>query len=249
MTNKAIILAGGLGSRMKKRTKILPKCLLKIGDKPIICYLIDFLIIAGITNIIISTRKEYVTIIENALKKYKKLKINIKIISNNAHKKSATLALLNIVKIVTIKEPFLLLLSDIFYLNYPFKNLDFGQKDDILYGAKPNYLLNTKNEGIIKSNKKNIITEIIKYSKTPSKNLRWSGMAICGSSFWIDLSNCFKKYPSQIKHLENIFQNRINKKRKVHVIKSPNFININKPIDLLLANLINRLWIHKNTKK
>lgn len=244
MTNKVLILAGGLGSRIKKRTKNLPKCLLKVGKKPIICYLIDSLVAAGMINIIISTRKESVGAIKNALNKYKKQKINIKIIANSAHKKSVIQALAEVPKLITIKEPFILLLSDIFYLNYPFNNLRISQKGDMLYGAKPGYLLNTKSEGVIKNNKNQIITQITKHAKTPSKGLRWSGMAICGELFWIDLFNYLKKHSSPTKNLEDVFQNRINKKRRVCVMESPNFININRSKDLLLANLIKRLWFH-----
>jgi len=244
MSNKALLLAGGFGSRIKKRAKNSPKCLLKVGDKPIICYLVDSLIKAGIVDIIISTRKEYFCIIKKALNKYKKTKI--KIIANSAHKKSVIQALAKVPKLTPLKEPFILLLSDIFYLDHPFSNLKFDQKGDILYGAKPNYLLNIKNEGIIKNNKNGLITHIIKRTKIPSKCLRWSGMAICGTSFWNDLSNYLKNHPSPIKDLESIFQNRINQKRRLYVMKSPNFININWPKDLFLANLINNLWIHKN---
>jgi len=52
----AVIMAGGLGSRLKPLTDNLPKPLLKIGDKTIIDYNIDRLISFGIDDFWISVR-------------------------------------------------------------------------------------------------------------------------------------------------------------------------------------------------
>ena len=41
MINKAVILCGGLGSRLAEETKIIPKPMVKIGQKPIVCHIID----------------------------------------------------------------------------------------------------------------------------------------------------------------------------------------------------------------
>ena len=46
----SVIMAGGLGSRLKKLTKTTPKPLLKVGDKPIIQHTIDRLYKFGIKN-------------------------------------------------------------------------------------------------------------------------------------------------------------------------------------------------------
>ena len=39
---QVVILAGGLGSRLSEETKIIPKALVKIGNKPIILHLINY---------------------------------------------------------------------------------------------------------------------------------------------------------------------------------------------------------------
>jgi len=49
-----VIMAGGKGARLKPLTDSIPKPLLKLGDKPIIDYVIDHLIEFGIENIHIS---------------------------------------------------------------------------------------------------------------------------------------------------------------------------------------------------
>ena len=66
----AIILAGGKGARLWPLTKEVPKPMLPIKGKPIICHQIELLKKYGLNNIIISIG--YLgEIIENCLKDYK----------------------------------------------------------------------------------------------------------------------------------------------------------------------------------
>jgi glucose-1-phosphate thymidylyltransferase len=52
---KGIVLAGGLGSRLRPLTKITNKHLLPIYDKPMVYYPIEMLVEAGITDIMLVT--------------------------------------------------------------------------------------------------------------------------------------------------------------------------------------------------
>ena len=52
---KAVILCGGLGSRLSEETKIIPKPLVKIGSIPIIEHIIRFYRYYGIEEFILST--------------------------------------------------------------------------------------------------------------------------------------------------------------------------------------------------
>jgi glucose-1-phosphate thymidylyltransferase len=56
---KGIILAGGSGSRLAPLTMVTNKHLLPVYNKPMICYPIQTLVSAGITDIIIVTGGEY----------------------------------------------------------------------------------------------------------------------------------------------------------------------------------------------
>ena len=50
---QVVILAGGLGTRLSEETKIIPKALVKIGNKPIITHLINYYQSYGYNDFII----------------------------------------------------------------------------------------------------------------------------------------------------------------------------------------------------
>ena len=70
---KVIILAGGLGTRLSEYTKLVPKPMVKILNKPIIEYIIEFYSSFGIKNFIIATGYKSKVIKEyfNKKKKFK----------------------------------------------------------------------------------------------------------------------------------------------------------------------------------
>jgi mannose-1-phosphate guanylyltransferase len=52
---QAVILAGGLGTRLRPYTFLLPKAMLPVGPKPIMEHLLEWLRTWGITDVIVST--------------------------------------------------------------------------------------------------------------------------------------------------------------------------------------------------
>ena len=47
---KALILAGGLGTRLRPLTDVIPKCLLPIGGRTLLDYWVECLVEAGIVG-------------------------------------------------------------------------------------------------------------------------------------------------------------------------------------------------------
>ena len=55
MTTKALLLAGGFGTRLRPITETVPKCLVPIAGKPLLDYWLDALEKAGIQDVLINT--------------------------------------------------------------------------------------------------------------------------------------------------------------------------------------------------
>jgi D-glycero-alpha-D-manno-heptose 1-phosphate guanylyltransferase len=68
---EAIILAGGLGTRLKAVTQNLPKPMAPIGSKPFLQFLIDYLIEQGVNRVILSVGYKHEKISSYFKDKYK----------------------------------------------------------------------------------------------------------------------------------------------------------------------------------
>ncbi len=77
MINKAIILAGGMGTRMSPLTKAVNKQLLPIYDKPLIFYPLSILMLAKIKDILIIVNKGQLNQYKKILPDGKRLGINL----------------------------------------------------------------------------------------------------------------------------------------------------------------------------
>ena len=77
MIKKAIILAGGMGTRMSPLTKAVNKQLLPLYDKPLIFYPLSVLMLAGIKNILIIVNKGQLNQFRKILPEKNNLGINI----------------------------------------------------------------------------------------------------------------------------------------------------------------------------
>ena len=78
MIKKAIILAGGMGTRMSPLTKAVNKQLLPLYDKPLIYYPLSVLMLAGIRDILIIVNKGQLNQFKKILPEKNNIGINIK---------------------------------------------------------------------------------------------------------------------------------------------------------------------------
>lgn len=70
MVKEAIILAGGLGTRLREAVPDLPKCMAPVAGKPFLSYVIDHLRIQGIEHFIFSLGYKWEVIEEYLQKEY-----------------------------------------------------------------------------------------------------------------------------------------------------------------------------------
>tara|TARA_A100001011_G_C14315959_1_gene847995 strand:- start:1367 stop:2062 length:696 start_codon:yes stop_codon:yes gene_type:complete len=77
---KVVILAGGKGTRLSEYTKLIPKPMVKIGNKPIIHHIIDHYLKYNLKDFIIAGGYKY-SIIKDYFKKKRIKKANIEVIN------------------------------------------------------------------------------------------------------------------------------------------------------------------------
>ncbi|MGY4416269.1 NDP-sugar pyrophosphorylase family protein [Bradyrhizobium sp. LB7.1] len=69
MVDTAVILAGGLGTRLEEETQIIPKPMVQIGESPVLWHIMKLYSVGGISNFVIClgykgyTIKEYFAIL------------------------------------------------------------------------------------------------------------------------------------------------------------------------------------------
>ena len=152
---KAVILAGGLGKRVRPYTLFLPKPMLPLGDKPILGHLINWTKKQGVKEIIICT--SYMSdIIENHFDDGKKYGVNIKYVK--AKKPLGTAGQLKSAQ-KYLKDTFLCIYSDSLFNFKVNSAIKFHKKNNPLVAMVVcNYETKLK-YGMIELNKDNSVSE------------------------------------------------------------------------------------------
>ena len=124
---EAIILSGGRGTRVKKFTNKIPKCLIDINGKPFLYYQLKYLKKNNINNVILSTGYK-----SHQIKDYIKKNINfinIKIVSDGKSFLGTGGAINKSIKF--LKDYFFVIYGDSF-LNFKLQNLKSKKKNSIM---------------------------------------------------------------------------------------------------------------------
>ena len=129
MIKQAVILAGGMGTRLKDITKEMPKGFLEIDEIPIVEQSIQKLIASGIEEIIIGTGhcNEWY---DDLAKKYH----IIKTIKNENYENTSSMGTLEVCAPL-IKDEFLLLESDLIYDEVGLKVLINDKRDNVILAS------------------------------------------------------------------------------------------------------------------
>lgn len=108
----AVILAGGLGTRLRKAAPDVPKAMAPIGGRPFLEHQLDFWIAAGITRFVLSVGYRREVIIEHFGEEYRGARIDYAVEETPLGTGGG---LLRAVKALDENTPFLLLNGDTFF--------------------------------------------------------------------------------------------------------------------------------------
>ena len=210
---KAIIIAGGSGSRLKPITNLISKQSLPIYDKPMIYYPLSIVMLLKIKEIQIVTNEESNLYFKNLLGDGRKLGIKISYKIQRSPKGIAH-AIKICKKFINKKNVCVILGDNIFYGQSLIKNITSAIKDPlgaIIFGY---YMKDPNKYGVIKINKKK---EPVKIIEKPNKII--SNYAIPGLYFFDkELINFINKIkPSKRNELEVV--DLINQYLKIKKLK------------------------------
>jgi len=125
---KAVILAAGVGSRLKPITERIPKALINLGGKPLIAHSIETLIDHGIRDVIIVTGYKSYKIRRFVTENYPE--ISVKFVHNKRYDKTNNIYSLHLA-MRGLKDPFYILNSDIIYHPKIFTKLHECEKENL----------------------------------------------------------------------------------------------------------------------
>ena len=198
MIKKAIILAGGKGTRLSPLTKVLNKQLLPLYDKPLIFYPLSVLMLAGIKEILIITNRGETNLFKKILGNGENLGIKI---FYKEQKKANGLPEAFIIGEKFIKnQSVALILGDNFFYGQGFTNRIKEKIRENRGATIFTYIVNNpKDYGIIELDKNNKIKNILEKPKKTKSRLAITGFYLFDKNV-IDFSKQLK--PSKRKELE-----------------------------------------------
>lgn len=136
---KAIILAAGIGSRLRPLTNNIPKCLVEVNNKSIIEYQIDAYLEAKVEEIIIITGYLSKHLVEFIQKKYKSE--NIKFIENKNYNDTNNMYSLYLAKDYLLDKNFILSNADVVFDKNMVKDLiSYNDNTSLISVDKGNFL-------------------------------------------------------------------------------------------------------------
>ena len=198
MIKKAIILAGGKGTRLSPLTKVLNKQLLPLYDKPLIFYPLSVLMLAGIKEILIITNKGETNLFKKILGNGENL--GIKIFYKEQKKPNGLPEAFIIGEKFIKNQSVALILGDNFFYGQGFTNRIKEKIKENRGATIFTYIVNNpKDYGIIELDKNNKIKNILEKPKKTKSRFAITGFYLFDKNV-INFSKQLK--PSKRKELE-----------------------------------------------
>lgn len=215
-----VILCGGKGARLRKITKGIPKPMVKMGDRPFLGILIDYLSGFGIKRFILATGYRG-KVIKDYFRRHKKKGLRI-LISPEKNFLGTGGALKNAKRLIH-SDPFIVLNGDSIFRFDPADLLDFHRDKGSLISMVITRLYEDKDAGMVKINRASRITRFLEKQEFSSSGYKNCGLYVCGRKILDRLP--FRREFS----LENdFFPKIVNNKFYGYIINEP-FIDIGTP--------------------
>ena len=188
---KAIILAGGTGSRLHPLTAVTSKQLLPVYDKPMIYYPLSVVLLAGATEILIITNPEYVDMFRNLLGDGRALGVKITYAAQSQPNGVPEAFL--IAEDFIDDQPVWLVLGDNIFWGHAFSEI-LEKVDTRKSGATifAHYVVNPRDYGVAEVNSSNMVIGLEEKPKDPKSN--W---AVVGLYYY---DNNVVTYAKSLKH-------------------------------------------------
>ncbi|MEM3342268.1 MAG: phosphocholine cytidylyltransferase family protein, partial [Thermoplasmata archaeon] len=139
-----VILAAGIGSRLRPITSFKPKCLVRVAGKPILYYQLEALRISGISEVVIILGYES-SKAKSFCNEYQRIhKMNIKLIFNTNYENTNNMYSLYLARDYLLNKDFLLMNGDVVFDNSIVADLINNQYPDLIAVDSSVYLEESK---------------------------------------------------------------------------------------------------------
>ncbi len=238
---KALILAGGRGSRLNEFTKDKNKSMIKLFEKPLIEYNLEHALVAGVSEIIIVVGYKKEEIIRYVGKEYQGIKVNYLV----QKKQKGVVHAIECAKEKIGDSDFILMLADEIIVEAKIKEMVKHFKEEDLF-AVCGIVFEKDKSSIGKTysamvNEHGRIFRLIEKPQFPINKIKGTGHCI----FKNGILNYIEKTPISMKRgekeLVDMIQEAVDEGKKIEAYKiSDSYVNINTEEDLRLIEELMR---------
>lgn len=242
----AIILAGGNGRRLKRRSQGVPKVLLPLAGGSVLRHLVSDLLGAGIPGVIVYTSPRHATRVATALEHFTDGHSEpspVGVVTNDAYRCGPISALISTVLLIETQY-ILLVLGDVVFERNPFHSfltIPMSRRE-VYIGVTPRPQTFAVHYG-------QIVTARGGYkiadrpARPASGGLQWSGLSLFARSSLLKLTDLQSLRGTGIPLGELV--NALAPARGLRIIDCPSFVNINTEADYKEARRLKVLTEHR----